>query len=634
MIRGGETMLITIKHIQIIKSLLLDTHHEERLAFELGITKRTLSNYCLHIEAYFNGSVKVDRNQGLLTLIVIDRISFEAQYERLLQDNAALYEEDKLRSLAIYRYLLSNEICNIDDIAELVFLSKSSTNKIIQSLKKQLSIYDIDIKGITNLGLMLVGEEFNIRRSILELYPEMYDDVSIENTLEDAINKIISSNNFESSTQDRLRKSIFITNARLREGNTIAHQILIDQQVFQSKWYKLVEDVEIYFNSNYDVENAEKELLLIVLQIIGRRSAVTESLMTLETSEKLINNIINNTIQDIEYFYTIKVNRQLFSPDIKLHISNMINRLIFDINIKNEITININKRYPFAYELSKVLASNIEKELNISVPENELEFLSIYFSVYLEEVERKLKDINKILVISDYGLSTFKLLKSYLIDIFGANIVVDVCAENIDLKKVDDYDLTISTMKLNKLFNKVLYIDDFLNQPLLQSKIEQYLIYKDYNNQKYFNHSILVDQMDKNSFQIINESYSYMELIEKLSDQIVADYNLNDKFKDDILHKETERSTISKFLGFPHTEYNGQEIIIKIALLKHALKENNVVKLVILIAIPKNVDNDTILIRLYEEILAISTNEYFIKKAEGIMDYSSFAILLNQEMRR
>lgn len=627
-------MLITIKHIQIIKSLLLDTHHEERLAFELGITKRTLSNYCLHIEAYFNGSVKVDRNQGLLTLIVIDRISFEAQYERLLQDNAALYEEDKLRSLAIYRYLLSNEICNIDDIAELVFLSKSSTNKIIQSLKKQLSIYDIDIKGITNLGLMLVGEEFNIRRSILELYPEMYDDVSIENTLEDAINKIISSNNFESSTQDRLRKSIFITNARLREGNTIAHQILIDQQVFQSKWYKLVEDVEIYFNSNYDVENAEKELLLIVLQIIGRRSAVTESLMTLETSEKLINNIINNTIQDIEYFYTIKVNRQLFSPDIKLHISNMINRLIFDINIKNEITININKRYPFAYELSKVLASNIEKELNISVPENELEFLSIYFSVYLEEVERKLKDINKILVISDYGLSTFKLLKSYLIDIFGANIVVDVCAENIDLKKVDDYDLTISTMKLNKLFNKVLYIDDFLNQPLLQSKIEQYLIYKDYNNQKYFNHSILVDQMDKNSFQIINESYSYMELIEKLSDQIVADYNLNDKFKDDILHKETERSTISKFLGFPHTEYNGQEIIIKIALLKHALKENNVVKLVILIAIPKNVDNDTILIRLYEEILAISTNEYFIKKAEGIMDYSSFAILLNQEMRR
>ncbi|UTH00539.1 BglG family transcription antiterminator [Macrococcoides canis] len=627
-------MLITIKHLQIIKSLLLDTHHEERLAFELGITKRTLSNYCLHIETYFNGSVKVDRSQGLLTLIVIDRISFEAQYERLLQDNAALYEEDKLRSLAIYRYLLSNEICNIDDIAELVFLSKSSTNKIIQSLKKQLSIYDIDIKGITNLGLMLVGEEFNIRRSILELYPEMYDDVSIENTLEDAVNKIISSNNFESSTQDRLRKSIFITNARLREGNTIAHQILIDQQVFQSKWYKLVEDVEIYFNSNYDVENAEKELLLIVLQIIGRRSAVTESLMTLETSEKLINNIINNTIQDIEYFYTIKVNHQLFSPDIKLHISNMINRLIFDINIKNEITININKRYPFAYELSKVLASNIEKELNISVPENELGFLSIYFSVYLEEVERKLKNINKILIISDYGLSTFKLLKSYLIDIFGANIVVDVCAENIDLKKVDDYDLTISTMKLNKLFNKVLYIDDFLNQPLLQSKIEQYLIYKDYNNQKYFNHSILVDQMDKNSFQIINESYSYMELVEKLSDQIVADYNLNDKFKDDILHKETERSTISKFLGFPHTEYNGQEIIIKIALLKHALKENNEVKLVILMAIPKNVDNDTILIRLYEEILAISTNEYFIKKAEGIMDYSSFAILLNQEMRR
>ena len=80
-----------------------------------------------------------------------------------------------------------------------------------------------------------------------------------------------------------------------------------------------------------------------------------------EQDQTILNSIIENTIKDINFYYTIKIDEQLFSNDIKLHIKYLINRLIFEINIHNDLIDEVKKRYPFAYELSKVLAENIEK---------------------------------------------------------------------------------------------------------------------------------------------------------------------------------------------------------------------------------------------------------------------------------
>ena len=48
--------------------------------------------------------------------------------------------------------------------------------------------------------------------------------------------------------------------------------------------------------------------------------------------------------------------------------------------------------------------------------------------------------------------------------IFGNQITIDVISENeLNQFQIDDYDLTVSTIKTNRLFNRIIYIDNILD---------------------------------------------------------------------------------------------------------------------------------------------------------------------------
>ena len=99
----------------------------------------------------------------------------------------------------------------------------------------------------------------------------------------------------------------------------------------------------------------------MVFQIIGRRASLLDEIIS-EDDQSILNRIIQQTIDDIDFYYNIKIDVELFSSDIQLHIKYLINRLIFDIRIQNDFIDEVENKYPFAYELSKVLATNIEKK--------------------------------------------------------------------------------------------------------------------------------------------------------------------------------------------------------------------------------------------------------------------------------
>lgn len=72
--------------------------------------------------------------------------------------------------------------------------------------------------------------------------------------------------------------------------------------------------------------------------------------------------------------------------------------------------------------------------------------------------------------------------------------MIDAINENeLNHFQIDNYDLTVSTIKINRLFNRIIYIDNILDEQALKLKIEQFMIYKDVRNKKLFNQSIIVD---------------------------------------------------------------------------------------------------------------------------------------------
>ncbi|RXK17374.1 PRD domain-containing protein [Macrococcus sp. DPC7161] len=625
-------MELTKKHISIIESLFSQDVPEERLAFNLNISVRTLGNYCLQIQTYFGQIVSIDKRFGSYCLTIVDSNQFKTKYQKLVESIELDAQTLLRRKGQVFQYLLCHEISNIDDIADELFLSKASTVKVIQSLKSELGPFQVDINGITNVGILLHGEEYQIRKAVIEIFPEIIANHSISEEVMHCIKEVEKKYHLESTTIENLLNAIKVTEMRMASGHFITNALQVDPFVYHSDYFNDFREVLNIWKSTFEKEDLIQELMLVVLQLIGRRATIMDQLNKTKQNE-VIDIIIQETIKDINYFYQIKIDDALFSHDIKLHLIQMINRLIFKIELKDNTIQNIQFKYPFAYELSKVLADQIKKQTEVDVPENELSFIALYFSVYLEEIDRALKSIEKVAVITDQGLSTTKLITSYLKNIFTTNTQIDVFPQDALTKSlVDQYKLVVSSVQVHQMFNKVVYIDDILDQALLKSKIEQFLIYKDVNNKKYNNHSTILSHLSPDDFYLV-ESDNYETVINTLCDELINEGHVNETFKSKLISKENERSTINGAIGFPHTDYDGNALLVKIALIPSSIKCGQNLKMVILIGIPNQNVNEAVLIRIYEEILYISSNDYFINKLDGVKHYVDFVKLVNQEMR-
>lgn len=615
------------KHLAIIDSLLYGEVAEDRLSFDNELSIRTLNNYLNHIQTYFGTTIFVTKQHGFVGLFINNDISFFKTLDELRKEHLLLDDSQKERQMELLYLLLDTEINLIDDLAEQLYLSKSVIQNLLTALKMKASHYGIRISGKPNVGLSLNGSEYAIRKLLVDenAIPHA-DDRVIEQQLDE-----LSSYELDEFSQARVRSALAVTYMRMQHHHYLSDSMDIDDQVFSSSVFRDLSVLKRWIEDHHPAADSEREMMLVAVQLLGRRASLIEEIVSSEDS-RIIEEIISNTIRDIDYFYLIKLEESLFTHDIRLHIKHLINRLLFDIRVNNDGMSDIRSRSPFAYELSKVLADNIEKTTGLDVPITELGFLSLYFSVYLGEIERRIKEIHSVSLITNQGLSTIKLLKSHLIAIFGDSLQVNVYKPEENERFSDD-ELILSTIKMNKSFNKVIYIDDILDQNRLKFKIEQFLIYKEVGNHRFFNNSSMISLTNESDFIHVKGRY-YYEVIKSLCQSIVDDYNADERFLDRIMQRERQRSTVNGNVGFPHAEHAGTDLIIKIAVLDEPLNDYPHVRIIFLLGIPEQNVNEAMLVKLYEEVLAITASNYILSKISPTMSYSKLAQLLNQEMRK
>ncbi|MDM8101028.1 MULTISPECIES: BglG family transcription antiterminator [Oceanobacillus] len=627
-------MELNKKHLKIVEVLISENISAEKLSHLLNISQRTLSNYVAQINDYFEGTSQIIKEHHILSIFILDESRFSDLLETWRKELKRYESELNHRQDTVFHHLLKHQKSTIDDIAEELFLSKGVVNNIIAELKEKLHSYPVDIKGTQNVGLQLEGNEIAIRKVIIEQFPNSYHEQPLPDQIEHHLLNLKKKYNLDDSSSSRLRLATQVTMARLESGIFIETDLDIDQQVFESEDFQSFQALKEAIADRYNLENVNQEIFVIVLQLLGRRASIIDEIIN-ENEHSMLERIIKNTIKDINYYYTIKIDEAMFSKDIQLHIKHLINRLIFSVKVNNNLMEDVQQRFPFAYELSSVLAENIKKEINMEVPINELSFLSLYFSVYLEQLEQKIRDIKSVAVITNQGLSASKLLTTNLQKIFSNQIDIEVFNEDVlKTENIKQFDLIVSTVWTNRLFNKVVYIENILDTQLLKLKIEQFLVYKDVKNKKLFNQSVLVDFIEEKDFYHVDTFDCYEDVIRFLSGELIKEGKVDEEFTKRIITREQMKSTVMGDLAFPHVSHHQDGICIKVALLDSPLSDYQNVTIVILLATPDQTGNEAVLIRVYEEVLAMTTNGYLLNKMTKDMDYTSFAYILNQEMRK
>ena len=626
-------MKLNRKHIKIIQLLLNNHTSIERLSFLVEVSERTLLNYVKQINDYFDNRIAITKIQQNLTIYIENEHQFLNQLDEVIELTENAHSEHDNKMEIIFFQILKNKICTIDDIAEYTFMSKTSVSNLLKDMKAELEVYDVSIIGKPNVGLYISGREYDIRKLIIEKFSNKYLSIEIDLQLREQLLELKKSLKLDEQTYQRLVVAIQVTIDRVDEKAFMDSDLAIDNNVFVSNDYKAIDFVKRYLTENYENLEINKELILVVIQLMGRRATILDELIS-SSEAALIDDIIAHTIDDVIKYFGIEIDDGLFTKDIRLHIKYLINRIIFDIRLHNESAIEMKKRFPFAFELSKVLGENITKALNLKVSEEELGYLTIYFSIYLEKLEQEVKDISKVAILTDYGLSVYKLLKNNVIKLFGQQVEITMIEKaDFNEEDLDNYEIVISTVKENRLFNRIIYIEDAFDEQVLKLKVEQFLIYKDLNRKNIFNKSVIADCMTENDLYYLDNKYTYQEMIAMMADELYEQDKVDKDFKKCIINRERSKSTINKKLGFPHASHKKSSICIKIILLENGCADYPDLKIIVLIATPEETINEALLIRIYEEVLALSTNTFLISKFSHNTNFYEFKTLLNQEMK-
>lgn len=164
-----------------------------------------------------------------------------------------------------------------------------------------------------------------------------------------------------------------------------------------------------------------------------------------------------STMADINLFADV----QLYDG-LLVHIRPLINRLNYQIHIRNPLLDEIKNELPDIYQLTSVAVNNVFHTLPMSdVTEDEIGYLAVHFQAALErQIARK-----RVLLVCSTGIGTSHLLKNRILRAFPDWIIAGVVsARNMEpFCRQEKIDLVISTIRLPVISPPVVYVSAFLN---------------------------------------------------------------------------------------------------------------------------------------------------------------------------
>ncbi len=360
----------------------------------------------------------------------------------------------------------------ITKLFEKYHVSTELRNQDLSVIKNVFKTYDLTLQKKTN-KISVFGTEESIRKTINRILihsktvnPEILSDPTdgfpdinifdnqfltkqiqwIENYLGASIPYPYNINIFS---------HLYILIIRFRQGKVDeSHKIntlnpeekktISENRIFFSVAKDVIKNTSEYINQNIPI--IESYYLLQYLISIHYDHELTFEDKTPEKVTHIVDKYLNGFGMDKNQNKSLKTLRN----DLIGHIKPMINRLQNNIIVNNKLLSNIQTEYGDLFNKVKKISRDIEKESSflISISDDEIGFLTLYFARYFEEVHKK----KNIIIMCASGIGTSKLLLTKVQKFFPDLNILAVLSVNEYKKNINLYskaDLIISTINVD-----------------------------------------------------------------------------------------------------------------------------------------------------------------------------------------
>ena len=599
------------------------------LSEKMDVSPKTIKNDIKEINNSLEGHAIIENKRNSYIFYIFDTDGYE-QVKNKVYAHDDFMNSPNSRVVFIMQKLMNTDCPYLtDELAYDMNIGRSTVNGDLKRLRKILEEYEIEILGKTNTGISLNGDELEIRFFILEnMYDGIYKDYPLDLDLVYAIKQIALEYELDSVAVEYFIKFFTIMIDRFLNGNPLSKLDKKYEELKESSAYIFAREIANNISKVLMTDLPEEEILFISIPIAGMRTPTNiktiEKLQVKKTTEDLILKIKDKIKQKMN----INIQSERIMHEFMYHIQFMINRMKYGFKIRGIDCGEIKSSNSVAYTVAEVAAKVIQNEENIEVSNEEIALMSVYFGILIDKSNLEKNKIYNIAIICGTGRISARVVESNLKKIIKNETVMDLYSDsNIDSEILDKYDLVVSTVKLDiDTKSEIIYIKDVLDRSELKRKIDL-LKYSDNKEISFIKgiDSIMLGILDENRFFVLDKNYSYSENVNMMIDILENEGHLDGGFKERIRKREEKSSMIFEdTVAFPHTiNYASKNIELALGVVPENMSDEKGkdIKLVFLLGLPEDDGDDTILVKIYDEIIKIASDKELVEEISKIENY-------------
>lgn len=609
----------------------------ESLAAKLDVSQKTIRNDIKELNCLLGGYACISNNKGICKLIVFAPKGFTEIRNKIYKQEDLFNSSHTRMAYMFWQLMHAEEPYLTDDLSEEMKVARTTTISDLNRLRKAIEKYDLKIKGKANTGLALCGDEYKIRLFILEnIYEQLYLNFPLGQIIREKLYDFQDRLSMDALGFGFFYRFFVVMIQRMESGHTIKKLEPKYEELYGSSAYMIVDEFlnEIEQVKGYKISKEER--LFLSISVAGMRTPAN----TAEIEQKIsisegVADLIIEILDRIKAELNVTVVANELFDDFVYHVFFMINRLKYGFHIYNPMVDDFKNKYSVAYKMAEIAKGVLEERVGIEMTEDEKGFLAAYFGVFLLEQEPEKKRC-KIAIVCGSGKIIGRLIENQLKKVFDVEPEFEFFYGIFDENRKDDFDYIVTTTELHMdTKTPVIFMDEVFDKEYIQRKFEniRYLSEAGRTIRKGID-SLFMNLLDETRFFVLDQESSYDENVDRMARALTNQGELDAGFAQRVREREKYSTMVlDQNIAFPHTKNMLSKLTLAMGVFPDMLKDDKYgnIRIIILLGIPESMEDDTVLVRLYDDILSIGKKPDVIPKIQKMESYREFLLYITEE---
>jgi lichenan operon transcriptional antiterminator len=629
----GDNRLANILAI-MRKSSVMDLH---MLASQLSVSSRTIRNDIKAINEKLGDSSMIEVDQGRCSLRIFDEKEFHRIYSEILNADDFLNSAANRRDYIFGKLMRSVEPVLTDDLAYETNVGRSTLIKDLNTLRNEISGWSLSITGITSKGLMLSGEEMDIRRYVLENnFDKIYKDYPQDEVVLQYEADAFARQPFDSKVEENFDRYLTLMLDRFMTGHYIGRLPDKYYNLTAEKNFSFVDHLMNQLGNRLRIDFPIEEKIFIFIPIVGmRKPDDTEKLSRIELDAS-IRPLVDAIINAVRAEMDLDIDLDGYMEEFMYHLMFMINRLRFNVHIDNPMADAVLEKYPVAAKVAEIAARVIEKQRHVTVTYEELGYLTSYFSIFMDESMQEKPQT--FAIVCGTSRVAARLMYAQLRRIIDSSTKVDMyMLDEVSSSLLDRYDIVLTNVDLPMKTNaQVIYIREIFNEEELRTRIRKakYLPHGE-NMPIDDNWFVMTTILDPDKFFVLHGYDSYEAALRHMVSSLQASGELDEEFGERLRIREEEGTmAVGDGAAIPHAINKAQEkMVLAIGVLPDPVTyKGQEIRIIFLMGLPEKTSNEELLVRIYDEILTILNDRELFDRITSADSYPNLLRVLYKRL--